>query len=344
MQLAANTRTNHLLVIAPVEEMRLVEEAIKAIDVKQEVSDRPAIRSPRDPVLKPYPLKTADTEVVMDLLNMMVPGIVIHEDAKARRLNIYASPAEHKEIGKIIQEVDAGNRVIVFPLTKLPATAAAGSLKALFATNNKGEPPTIEADDVGRRLLIRGSPDQIDEITTILEGMGETGLAAAEARRGGNERMIVPRNRTADDVLADFESILSDRDNDSIHVIRRSSGSGRSGRPNATSGGGDSTRSDRGMPPSRGGFGPEGGDPRFRRTFNLPAGVSPESVIPGRVRRIDPERPAQNSDRPAAGDPTPAAEAEQPAENPSDGNSQPCGPSAFEQAGEQTVASPPNDD
>ncbi|MBS0260611.1 MAG: hypothetical protein JSS02_01540 [Planctomycetes bacterium] len=288
IQLAANTRTNHLLVIAPVEELRLVEEAVKAIDVKQEAAERSANRGPRDPKLVPYTIKTADLDVVSDLVATLVPGIVVHEDMKTRRLNIFATPSEHREIGKIIEEVDMGvGRVTVIELNRLPASQTAASLQKLFATNNRGEPPTIEADDIGRRLMVRGSPDQLEEIETLLRSMGEMGRNDSNPR----QRTILPRNRTAVDVISEFEEQLSDQDAETIQVIkptetRRSrSGGSRSANPDRPGAGSGMTPAS----PRTGGGAPERGGRGFQRTIRLRPDINPESVIPGGIRRETPD-------------------------------------------------------
>src|SRR5204863_8571579 len=106
---SADNRTNSLHVAATVEEMRLVEDAIKAIDVKIESIDRDSVpRGKNDPKLVVYALETADPDVVVDVLNTMVPGLAIYEDTKTHRLNIYAAPSEHAEVREIIKVCDTG--------------------------------------------------------------------------------------------------------------------------------------------------------------------------------------------------------------------------------------------
>lgn len=210
---SADNRTNSLHVAATVEEMRLVEDAIKAIDVKIESIDRDsAPRGKNDPKLVVYALETADPDVVVDVLNTMVPGLAIYEDTKTHRLNIYAAPSEHAEVREIIKVCDtgAGELIAVVPLNRLPATAAAASLKSLFSTSAKVDPPNIEADELGRRLLIRGTPEQVSQIKKLLTDMGEFGRApaAGEPRRGG-PRTIMARGRTASEI-ADLVNDLPD--------------------------------------------------------------------------------------------------------------------------------------
>ena len=209
ISMTADNRGNALLVTATVEEMKLVEEAIKAIDVKHEPSERDGPRNKNEPGLKVYALETADPEIVVDVLNTMVPGLVIYEDTKAHRLNVYAAPSEHKQVDEIIKQIDtaADNLIAVVTLNRLPATAAAASLKGLFNTTSaKGDPPNIEADELGRRLLIRGTPEQVSQIKKLLTDMGEIGKAAGIEPRRGGPRSIFARGKSS----AELRELLND--------------------------------------------------------------------------------------------------------------------------------------
>src|SRR5262249_43646374 len=64
----------------------------------------------------------------------------------------------------------------VFQLRKHDVVATANSLKALFPGTRASVAPQIEANVPGRRLLIRGRPEQITQIRELLKKMGEDDL------------------------------------------------------------------------------------------------------------------------------------------------------------------------
>lgn len=314
MMMVADTRMNRLHVTAPVEEMRLVEDAVKAIDVKHEVSNRTVARNPNDPHLHVYAVETADLDVVVDVLNMIVPGIVIHEDQKTHRLNIYATPNEHKKVSEVIKQVDAGagDLVAVVQLNRLPATAAAASIRALFTTNNKGDPPTIEADETGRRLLMRGAPEQISQIKKLLTEMGEMGRGGNGGRRGPIA-VISPQGRSSDDIVSLLERALPRSENRFIRIVTPSEFGKPADRPSQFQRPGA----------SRGASGQlEKADGRFRRSVAVPADIPAEEFnreVLGRIRTIDSASTPRRADRRGASDTNDAAE------KPGDsGKSSPC--------------------
>ncbi|MBI3864506.1 MAG: hypothetical protein HY290_21700, partial [Planctomycetia bacterium] len=298
--MTADTRGNRLLVNASVDDMRLVESAVKAIDVKHDPSERLAARTERDPYLHVYAVESADLEVAVDVLNMMVPGIVIHDDTKTHRLNIYASPNEHKEVAKIIKEVDtgAGDLVAVVQLNRLPPTAAAASLRSLFSTNNKGgDPPTIEADETGRRLMMRGAPEQISQIRKLLTEMGELGRGGNGMRRGPLA-VITPQGRSTDDIVSLLERALPRRENQFIRIVTPDEFGKPARRPSLFDRRDDSSQIDRPDSRSRATRAPAAAGSRFERSVNLPSGLPSDDFrreILDRIRSIDEERPSRNA-------------------------------------------------
>ena len=315
--MSADNRSNNLLVTATVEEMKLVDEAIKAIDVKHEPSDRDGLpRGKNDPEMKVYALESADPEIAVDVLNAMVPGLVIYEDTKAHRLNIYAAPSEHAQVDEIIKKIDiaADNLIAVVTLNRLPATAAAASLKSLFSTTGKVDPPNIEADELGRRLLIRGTPEQVSQIRKLLTEMGEIGKAAGlgEPRRGG-PRTIMARGRTA----AEIRDMVNDLP-DSIKASIRVSSSTASAPPGfqvwdfseeaKSSSPGQDTPARASNP--RGGMNMPAGMNRNRsRELPLPPGLTPERIqrtLDGAPREFDRENGREDGREDGRPEPPPA--------------------------------------
>jgi type II secretory pathway component GspD/PulD (secretin) len=227
MSIAIDPRQNNLMVTCSVEDMRLVEETIKTIDVPDPEGGRGApVRSVNEPTLKVYPLENADPAVVVDVLYATVPGIIIREDTKTRRVNVWATPGEQEQVAEIVKQLDegAGESVTVISLRQMDAVAAANSLKSLFSVTRQ-DPPSIEADAAGRRLMIRGSPDQVAQIKSLLQQMGEDGnvKVASDSQNSGPIRRVDTRGRSPAEVLGLVERLLPPSENSFIRIVPPSS-------------------------------------------------------------------------------------------------------------------------
>jgi type II secretory pathway component GspD/PulD (secretin) len=99
---------------------------------------------------------------------------------------VHAPQAVQDEVERLIRQLDgdgsnSGSAVTVIPLTTLDPYAAAGTIRSLFAGDGD-DAPVIEADSYGRRLMVRGSADQVAQVKTLLAELGEDGTG----RAGGN--------------------------------------------------------------------------------------------------------------------------------------------------------------
>ncbi|MFN7770808.1 MAG: secretin N-terminal domain-containing protein, partial [Planctomycetaceae bacterium] len=225
IQLTADLRTNSLLVTAGNEDMALIEKTIESIDV-EESPDQVARQGANQPQLEVYPLNAADPRMVVDMLNATVPGLVIYEDLKTRRINIYASPTDHQQVRAIIKQLDggAGESVTVVNLRKIDPGAAATSLRSLFGSN-AADGPSIEADVVGKRLMVRGSPEQVAEIRKVLTQLGEDGEGGGRRESSGSPiRTLDMGGRSAEEMLSLIERILPPSERSTIRIVRPSGG------------------------------------------------------------------------------------------------------------------------
>src|SRR5262249_37293582 len=129
---------------------------------------------------------------VIDMINTTVPGLSIVPDTKTRRLNIYATPDELQQVRNIVKELDggAGPSATVIQLYHNDPVAVATSIRGLF-TGDRRDAPGIEPDAQGRKLLIRGTPEQVAQIRKLLLEMGEPGDGSSMvAGTGGPLRSI----------------------------------------------------------------------------------------------------------------------------------------------------------
>ncbi len=225
LMLTIDPRQNTLLVTCSVEDMRLVEDFIKTIDVVVDGSDPSGkfLRGANVPQLEVYSLESADPAVVADMLYATVPGLIIREDVKAHRIGVFATRGEQQQVAGIVKQLDSGDgtdSIATVQLRHWEAPAAAASLRGLFSSTTKGDPPSIEADAASRRLMIRGSREQISDIKKLLVEMGEDGsIPIASESGGGPVRAILPRGRSAAEVLALVQRLMPQSEDTFIRIV-----------------------------------------------------------------------------------------------------------------------------
>jgi type II secretory pathway component GspD/PulD (secretin) len=219
IQVTADTRTNHLLVTASASLVKVVEDAVKSIDVdtgKPPVETGPAY-------LKAYTVAGGDVTQVAQTLNSMLPGLVVGVDTRSAKIHVQGNGEEHTQIERLILTLAGdinGGSVAVINLTRSDPVQVTNTLRNLFASEVK--PPTIEADSLGRRLLIRGSAEQLAQVKSLLASLGESGLDpnsdAMKANRG-NVRMLNPQGRDPQDVLPLMRQMWDAADRAPIRVV-----------------------------------------------------------------------------------------------------------------------------
>lgn len=176
IQITADTRTNHLLVTASAAYVKLVEEAVKSFDTDTDSDGGKIVRSDNPVRLKVYSVTGADVGQVARTLSLILPGLAIVDDSRTAKLHIQGTDEEHREVEKYLKELsgDGSSSVAVIHLLKLDPVGASNTLRNLFAGEGS-RAPSIEADSQGRRLMVRGTPDQVTQVRAILSQLGEPG-------------------------------------------------------------------------------------------------------------------------------------------------------------------------
>lgn len=219
--LAVDLRTNSLLVQANAADLAIVEQAIKTIDVADSSGRSGSAADGGQPQLEVYSLVTADPATVVNTLNALIPGLTINEDYKAKKLHVYASPGDQRQVRAIINQLDGGanETVSVFPLRRLDPVAAVGSLRSLFS-GRKEDMPSIEADVAGKRLMIRGTSEQLAQIRAVLQQLGEDGVGGSAGGVGeGPIRTLSAGNRDPKELISLVERIWSASDRNPIRIV-----------------------------------------------------------------------------------------------------------------------------
>jgi type II secretory pathway component GspD/PulD (secretin) len=220
--LAVDLRTNSLLVQASAADIAIVEQAIKTIDVPDASGRSSVTGSNAQPQLEVYALVSADPASVVNTLNSLIPGLTINEDYKSRKLHVFATPADHRQVKAIITQLDGGavETVSVIPLKRMDPVQAVGSLRNLF-TGRREDMPSIEADVAGRRLMVRGTSEQLAQIRTLLQQLGEDGVGGAYNGVGeGPIRTLSAGSRDPKELISLVERIWSaSSDRNPIRVV-----------------------------------------------------------------------------------------------------------------------------
>ena len=170
-KVTVDRRTNSVLVTAKAEDMKLVAEVIEALDVppgEATAFDRGDALS--EPYLQVYELESADPRETAKTLSVLHPGMVVNEDGRARRVHVWATPAEHREIALHIRQLDGsatGESLAVIPLEGMNAFDVSATLTSLYASD-PDEAPSIQYDPSGRGLIVRGSTSQVMQIRLLV--------------------------------------------------------------------------------------------------------------------------------------------------------------------------------
>lgn len=184
-KVSVDRRTNSVLVTAKAEDMKLVSQVIEAIDIppgEATAFDRGDMLS--DPFLQVYELESADPQEVAKTLSVLHPGMVINEDGRARRVHVWATPEEHREIASHIRQLDGGavaESLAVIPLDGMNAFDVSTTLTALYASDPDGA-PAIQYDPSGRGLIVRGSASQVMQIRALVGQLALQGGPVASQR------------------------------------------------------------------------------------------------------------------------------------------------------------------
>jgi type II secretory pathway component GspD/PulD (secretin) len=200
-QLVADSRTNQLLVTAPAVVHVLIEQARKTIDVAPDANGR--ARLDTDPYLGVYELNTASVEEAAKTINAIMPGIVVNDDSRGDRVHIMATAAQHREVAALIRQLDGqggGQNVTVIPLSTMDPLLATSTLQQMFVRDGSNA-PTIQADVLGRQVMVRGTEDQITQVKTLLTQLGEDGTGRRQRAVGGPVRRFSLGGRDSERLL-----------------------------------------------------------------------------------------------------------------------------------------------
>lgn len=203
-RVSADMRTNAVLVTASLEQVNIVEQIVLAIDVPQMEESPFAVQEKDDaPYLKVYKVYKGDVREITKTLDVLVPGVVVNEDARNSLIHIMATRADHAYVSEALVQLDGGStaggggvRLAQIPLRSLDPVPVVVTLNAMFADERENA-PSIQADAAGRRILVKGTEAQIASLTSFvksLEGEGANGINSAQT--GNTRSLVIPGDPT----------------------------------------------------------------------------------------------------------------------------------------------------
>lgn len=223
VQIASDLRLNSLLVTGTARQHELVETIITALDVSETPNGNPLTRGRKGTYLEVYQVKSADAgEVTKTLAAMNIPGVqVVNEDRRTGRVHIMATERQHEEVAALIRQLDGGGTsgsVDVIALAQMDPLSAAATLRSLFYADGE-DAPTIEADLYGRRLIVRGSVEQITQIRQVLADLGEDGTGVRERGEGGLVRRFSLQGRSPEQFLNVLQQQWDSQQETKINIV-----------------------------------------------------------------------------------------------------------------------------
>lgn len=206
------------------EQRNKLAELIKVLDVDIPSGGDDVLETPQFVV---YPITVADSQAVLAVLQTILagqPDVRLSVDAKTGHINALARPSQHATIKGIIDEMQSDGRDIeVVHLRYVDPDLAVLMIAKLYATEaNPANAPIVDADPLNSRLVIRGTKAQIQQITQLLEKMGETATgeeATLLASGKGPIRTIPLSRRQAEGILDEIEPFWNLNRTNKIRII-----------------------------------------------------------------------------------------------------------------------------
>lgn len=224
--------TGKLIVTGKQDKVAKFDEIVKLVDVPTPPSAAGAAQAIESPQLEVYPISGADPNSVLAVLQTLLasfPDVRLALDPKTFNLIAHARPAQHATIKATIAQMERDSRRLeVIRLARVEPTVAVAAITKLFgADGGAGLAPTVDADPVSRQLLVRGSETQISQIRSLLEKMGETGVAGgtaleggvAASHAGGNVRMLPLSSRSVRSAMEQVEQLWSTMRANRIQIV-----------------------------------------------------------------------------------------------------------------------------
>ena len=182
IQVTADVRTNHLLVTATATLLKVVEDVVKSLDTNLNADGTTVQPKTAAEYFQAYAVPGSDSTSLARTLNELLPsGVIVGDDPRSGKIFAFGTKENHAEVQRLIKATgDPSGSVAVIQLTKLDPGQITNTLRNMFLSEGT-RAPSIEADSNGRRILVRGTGDQLGQVKALLRDLGETSAGATDA-------------------------------------------------------------------------------------------------------------------------------------------------------------------
>ncbi|MFO1062866.1 MAG: secretin N-terminal domain-containing protein [Pirellulales bacterium] len=193
------------------EKLQKLRDLVTQLDVAPDETQK-AAGELELPVVRTHATSGCQPELAFRVLSQLLagePDVRMELDEDTKMIVAQAKPSAHKLIDDTIMTLRAeGTKFDVIQLKNLDATLAIATIKKFFGLSDSGSTdsgdPVIDGDLVTRRLYVKASPVQLEQIKTLVEKL-EANSAANDF--GENIRVLPLTGRKADRALQQVEAL-----------------------------------------------------------------------------------------------------------------------------------------
>ena len=228
ISLSTDTFGNTLFVNAKKpEDVSKLKDLVKHLDTTPSESTTPGIN--REPAeYKMHEIQGSDPELAFRVLSQRLssePDVRMELDKETNKLIVQARPSVHKEIDELLRMLSGqGSDFEVIDL-KMDTQLAIAAIEKFFGLTKSGttdpSQPIIDGDLITRRLYVKASPKQLEQIKTLISKME---ASAVSNDLGGNVRVIPLPPRKVDRALEQVGRLwMATKKKNRIRVVTPSS-------------------------------------------------------------------------------------------------------------------------
>ncbi|MGN6545656.1 MAG: hypothetical protein ACTHK7_11450, partial [Aureliella sp.] len=212
ISLSTDTFGNTLFVNAKKpEDTQKLRDLILHLDVAPTESEQVSGKSEL-PVVNIHEIQGSDPDLAFRVLSQRLanePEVRMELDKETNKLVVQARPSTHKEIDEILQMLSGqSSKFEVIDLKNLDTQVAIATIKKFFGLSDTGSAeagaPIIDGDLIMRRLYVKASPQQLEQIRTLVEKLE---ASTTTTNFGENVRVIPLAPRKLDSTIQQIERL-----------------------------------------------------------------------------------------------------------------------------------------
>lgn len=202
-----------LFATGSVEKMQKLRDVVLMLD-KKPTETANSNATPEKPYVESHSLSGSDPTTTLEVLQTTFagqPGINMALDPKSNNIIMLATEESHKKVDEIISKLAGQSSDFeVISLDSIDPQAAVTTLEKFYgkpakdADPTKAKGPVFFADAPSRRLMVRGTAQEVDQIKTLLGKISDNG-PMAETDDG--TRLIPLRGKAAQRLLEQIDII-----------------------------------------------------------------------------------------------------------------------------------------